>query len=41
MLAKTMSQRGRNKIELEYSWDDTIGKTLALYKVVISNQRID
>ena len=33
-LAETMSQRGRNKIELEYSWENTVGKTLALYEAV-------
>ena len=38
-LAEKMGQRGRNKIEQEYSWEDTVGKTLALYESVIANRR--
>lgn len=34
-LAKMMGQHGRKKIEREYSWEDTVGKTLDLYKSVI------
>lgn len=38
-LAEKMGQRGRNRIEQEYSWEDTVGKTLALYGSVIANRR--
>ena len=38
-LAETMSQRARTKIEQEYSWEDTVGKTLALYGAVIASRR--
>lgn len=37
-LAETMSQRGRTKIEQEYSWEDTAGKTLKVYRRVIANR---
>ena len=36
---KDMGQRGRNKIEREYSWDDTVGKVLELFESVIDNRR--
>jgi len=37
-LAETMGQRGRTKIEQEHSWEDTVGKTLALYEAVIASR---
>jgi glycosyltransferase involved in cell wall biosynthesis len=37
-LAEKMMQRGRDKIEQEYSWEDTVGKTLALYESVIDSR---
>lgn len=36
--AEKMSQTGRSKIEKEYSWDDTVKKTLALYESVIQHK---
>jgi glycosyltransferase involved in cell wall biosynthesis len=38
-LAEKMGQRGRNKIEQEYSWEDTVGKVLALYESVTAKLR--
>jgi glycosyltransferase involved in cell wall biosynthesis len=38
-LAEKMGQRGRTKIEQEYSWEDTVGKTLAVYEAVIASRR--
>lgn len=38
-LAENMGQRGRRKVEQEYSWEDTVGKTLALYESVIAKWR--
>ena len=38
-LAEKMGQQGRRKIEQEYSWEDTVGKVLALYESVIANRR--
>jgi glycosyltransferase involved in cell wall biosynthesis len=38
-LAEKMGQRGRNRIEQEYSWEDTVGKVLALYESVIDSLR--
>jgi glycosyltransferase involved in cell wall biosynthesis len=38
-LAETMGQRGRKRIEQDYSWEDTVEKTLALYESVIANRR--
>ncbi|MDO8873284.1 MAG: glycosyltransferase family 4 protein [Methanoregula sp.] len=37
-LAEKMGQRGRKRIEQEYSWEDTVGKVLALYESVIDNR---
>ncbi len=39
-LAEKMGQRGRYKIEEEYSWEDTVGKTLALYESVIGGRSL-
>ena len=38
-LAEMMGQRGRNRIEQEYSWEDTVGKVLSLYESVIDSRR--
>ena len=38
-IAENMGQRGRNKVEQEYSWEDTVGKVLALYSSVIGSRR--
>ena len=38
-LAKNMGQRGREKIEQEYSWEDTVGKTIGLYESIIANRQ--
>ena len=38
-LAEKMGQQGRNKVEQDYSWEDTVGKTLALYESVIASWR--
>jgi len=40
-LAEQIGQRGRNRIVQDYSWEDTVKKTLALYESVIAqrNQR--
>ena len=38
-LADNMGQRGRRKIAEEYSWEDTVGKTLALYETVTAKRR--
>lgn len=40
-LAKMMGQHGRKKIEQKYSWEDTVGKTLRSYMLVIANRRCD
>jgi glycosyltransferase involved in cell wall biosynthesis len=37
-LAEKMGQRGGHKIEQEYSWEDTVKKTLALYESIIGNR---
>jgi len=37
-LAEKMGQSGRTKIELWYSWQDTVKKTLELYKSVIGDR---
>jgi glycosyltransferase involved in cell wall biosynthesis len=36
-LAEKMGQRGRNRIEQDYSWEDTVEKTFALYESVIDS----
>ena len=38
-LAEKMGQRGRKRIVQEYSWEDTVGKVLALYESVIADRR--
>jgi glycosyltransferase involved in cell wall biosynthesis len=38
-LAEKMGRRGRNRIEREYSWEDTVAKTLTSYESVIANRR--
>ena len=38
-LAEKMGQQGRKKIEQEYSWEDTVKKTLVLYESVIDSRR--
>lgn len=37
-LAEKMGQRGRTKIEQEYSWEDTVKKTFELYESVIDSR---
>nr|WP_320161271.1 glycosyltransferase family 4 protein [uncultured Methanoregula sp.] len=36
--AEKMGERGRRRIEQEYSWDDTVGKTLELYESVMGSR---
>ncbi len=38
-LAEKMRQRGRDRIEQESSWVDTVGKTLDLYDSVITQRK--
>ena len=39
-LAESMGKKGREKIETDYSWEDTVKKTLALYESVIDGQPV-